>query len=192
MRTKVRAQRTETKRSSGCWSRGLKSAKTRPNKEPQVEPDTDTDSEDSIDVERYGPISAQEAQRAATAGTPPHRYVPLFPPRPRGSSYFSWAYPSTPCGMSPTLLGRGLKYLLQCGFRRSALTRCSARTARGKTASPYGPSLTAHPQRLLLDPAARSRVRSPDPPHRYFSMDDILLEGGLACRFALWFRIMKS
>ena len=78
MRTKVRAQRTETKRSSGCWSRGLKSAKTRPNKEPQVEPDTDTDSEDSIDVERHGPISAQEAQRAATAGTAAPRTSPSW------------------------------------------------------------------------------------------------------------------
>ena len=65
MRTKVRAQRTETKRSSGCWSRGLKSAKTRPNKEPQVEPDTD--SEDSIDVDRDEVISVQEARAATTA-----------------------------------------------------------------------------------------------------------------------------
>ena len=68
MRTKIRTQRpsTETKRSptpSG-GSYWLKSAKTRPNKE--VEPDTDTDSEDSIDVESDGPISAQKVQRAAT------------------------------------------------------------------------------------------------------------------------------
>ena len=68
MRTKIRTQRssTETKRSptpSG-GSYWLKRAKARPNKE--VEPDTDTDSEDSIDVESDGPISAQKVQRAAT------------------------------------------------------------------------------------------------------------------------------
>ena len=80
MRTKVRAQRpsTETNRSStsGCWSCGLKSAKTIPNK--GVEPDTDTDSEDSIDVERDGPISAHEALRAATAGTAEPRTSPSW------------------------------------------------------------------------------------------------------------------
>ena len=52
MRTKIRAQRPSTE--------------TKPNKE--VEPDTDMDSEDSIDVKRDGVISAQEA-RAATATT---------------------------------------------------------------------------------------------------------------------------
>ena len=80
MRTKIRTQRpsTETKRSptpSG-GSYWLKSAKTRPNKE--VEPDTDTDSEDSIDVERDGPISAHEALRAATAGTAEPRTSPSW------------------------------------------------------------------------------------------------------------------
>ena len=52
MRTKIRAQRP--------------SSEAKPNK--KVEPDTDTDSEDSIDVKRDGVISAQEA-RAATATT---------------------------------------------------------------------------------------------------------------------------
>ena len=50
MRTKIRAQRP--------------SSETKPNK--KVEPDTDTDSEDSIDLDRDGVISAQES-RATTA-----------------------------------------------------------------------------------------------------------------------------
>ena len=107
MRTKIRAQRPSTE--------------TKPNKE--VEPDTDTDSEDSIDVKRDGVISAQEA-RAATATTETAGAAEPKPSRarrPRGSSSSSWPYattPSAPCVLVPLTV---LSLLARQGSYRASL-----------------------------------------------------------------------